>query len=204
MLYYTSLIFFVPRKPVLCYSSEPFTGPRHLLKLTDRLIDFDWISSLEKSFYVQWHWKRKRSKSFRVKFKEYWQYQITRNWFIIRNVYICCGGQINIPVSANFWNIGDWQRIRQEWTNQGCCFERPNFIMANRNRKSVRRTIAESGWWSLEQDLVAGAGLDSWYKTSIRWIDGHWCRNVFRWCRKMVAGLGLVSAGAGRWSVVQG
>ena len=86
---------------------------------------------------------------------------------------------------------------------QGSCFERPDFIMGNRNRKSVRRTITEAGWWSLEQDLVARAGLDSWYKISIRWIDGRWCRTGFRWCRKMVAGLGLVSAGARRWSLVQ-
>ena len=27
-MYYTSLIYFVPRKPELCYSSGPFTGPQ--------------------------------------------------------------------------------------------------------------------------------------------------------------------------------
>ena len=32
---------------------------------------------------------------------------------------LCCGGQINIPVPANFWNISDWQRTRQEWQNKG-------------------------------------------------------------------------------------
>ena len=58
----------------------------------------------------------------------------------------------------------------------------------------------------MEQDLVAGAGLDSWYKTGIRWIgvrwfllvqeDGHWFRTGIYWCRKVVAGSGLVVAGA--------
>ena len=50
---------------------------------------------------------------------------------------------------------------------------------------------------------VVGAGLDSWYKTGIRWIGGRWCRTGFRWYRKIVAGLGLVSASAGRWSLVK-
>ena len=79
-----------------------------------------------------------------------------------------------------------------------------------------------AGWWSLGQDLVTGAGLDSWYKTGIHWIGGRWfrtgicqCRKVFAgpelvvagicWCRKVVAGSGLlvaVSASAGKWSLV--
>ena len=69
------------------------------------------------------------------------------------------------------------------------------------NRKSVRRTIAAAGWWSLEQDLVAGAGLDSWYKTGIRWIGGRRCRTSFCWCRKLVAGSGwyLLVQESGRW-----
>ena len=63
------------------------------------------------------------------------------------------------------------------------------------NRKSVRWTVAAAGWWSLEQDLVASAGLDSWYKTGSRWIGDHWCRTDICWCRKVVAGSGLVPAG---------
>ena len=64
----------------------------------------------------------------------------------------------------------------------------------------------------MEQDLVAGADVDSWYKLGIRWIGGRWfrtgicwCRKVFAgpelvvagicWCRKVVAGSGLVVAG---------
>ena len=114
----------------------------------------------------------------------------------------CCGGQINIPVPANFWNISDCQRIRQEWQNGGIASKGQTLLWQIVNRKSVRRTVAAAGWWSLEQDLVAGAGLGSWYKTGNRWIGGCWCRTGFCWCRKMVAGSGLVSAGAGRWSLV--
>ena len=35
MLYYTSLIYFVPRKPELCYSSGPFTGPQQFHSMSD-------------------------------------------------------------------------------------------------------------------------------------------------------------------------
>ena len=72
-------------------------------------------------------------------------------------------------------------------TKQECCFERPNFIMANRkSKKSVRRTIAATGM------VIVGAGLDSWYKTGIRRIGGRWCRTGFCWCRKVVTGSGLL------------
>ena len=81
-------------------------------------------------------------------------------------------------------------------TKQGCCFERPNFIMAN--RKSGKRTANNRR----DRMAIVGTGLDSWYKTGIRWIGGRWCRTGFCWCRKMVAGLGMVSACAGRWSLV--
>ena len=54
-------------------------------------------------------------------------------------------------------------------TKQGGCFERPNFIMANRNRNIVRQQVAVARRWSLMQDLVAGAELDCWCKTG-----GHW------------------------------
>ena len=128
----------------------------------------------------------------------------------ISRIVDCCEGQINIPVPANFWNISDWQRTRQEWQNKGVASKGQTLLWRIVNRKSVRRTIAAAGWWSLEQDLVAGAGLDSWYKTGIRWIGGRWCKNGFRGCRKMVAGSGLVVAGsglvvagAGKWSLVQ-
>ena len=94
--------------------------------------------------------------------------------------------------------------------------------------KSVRRTIAAAEWWWLGQDLVAGADLDCWYKTGIRWIGGSWfrtgicrCRKAFAgpelvvagicWSRKVVTGSGLlslvrnwqllVSAGAGKWKL---
>ena len=123
----------------------------------------------------------------------------------------CCGCQINIPVPANFWNIRDWQRTRQEWQNKGVASKGQTLLWRIVNQKSVRRTIAATGWWSLEQDLVTGVGLDSRYKTGIRWISGRWCRTGFCWCRKGVAGSGLVVAGAelvvagaGRWSLVQG
>ena len=53
------------------------------------------------------------------------------------------------------------------------------------------------------QDLLAGAGLDSWCKTGSCWIGGHRCwtgSRCFRTgsccCRKMVAGAGLTAAGA--------
>ena len=65
-------------------------------------------------------------------------------------------------------------------------------------------------WWLLEQDLVTGAGLCSWYKTGCCWIGGRWCRTGSCWCKKVVAGSGLVAAsagllvaGAGRWTLVQ-
>ena len=54
-------------------------------------------------------------------------------------------------------------------TKQGCRFERPDFIMTN--RKSEKRT-ANNRHGRMEQDLVTGAGQDSWYKTGIRWIGG--------------------------------
>ena len=112
------------------------------------------------------------------------------------HILSCCGGQINIPVPANFWSISDWQRTRQEWQNKSVASKGQALLWRIVNRKSVRRTIAAAGWWSLEQDLVAGTGLDSWYKTGIRWIGGRWCRTSFCWCRKLVAGSGLVVAGA--------
>ena len=63
------------------------------------------------------------------------------------------------------------------------------------NRKGVQGTIAAAGLWSLEQDLVARAGLDSWYKTGIRWIVGRWFRTGICWCRKVFTGPELVAAG---------
>ena len=134
---------------------------------------------------------------------------------------------IDIPIPVNFWNISDWQRTRQEWQNKGVTSKGQTLLWRIVNRKSVRRTVAAAGWWSLEQDLVAGAGLDSWYKTGSRWIGGRWFRTGICWCRKVVAGSGLVaacicwcrkavagsglvaagaelvSAGAERWSLLQ-
>ena len=52
--------------------------------------------------------------------------------------------------------------------------------------------------------MVAGAGLDSWCKTGSHWIGGNWYSTGSCCCRKVVAGSGLVAAGAGRWSLVQG
>ena len=126
---------------------------------------------------------------------------------------------INIPVPVNFWYISDWQRTRQEWPNKGVASKGQTLLWRIVNRNSVRRTVVAAGWWSLEQDLVAGAGLDSWYKTDSRWIGGRWCmtgicwrRKVVVgsglvaaggfWCRKVVACSGLVAAGARRWSLV--
>ena len=80
-------------------------------------------------------------------------------------------------------------------TKQGCSSKGQTLLWRIVNRKSVRRTIGAAGWWSLEQDLVAGAGLDSWYKTGIRWIGGCWCRTGIYWRRKVFAGSGLVVAG---------
>ena len=112
---------------------------------------------------------------------------------------------INIPVPANFWNV--WLQTRQESQNKGVAAKSQTLLWRIVNRNSVRQTVAAAGWWSLEQDLVAGAGLASWYKTDSRWIDGRWCRTGICWYRKVVAGSGLVAAGAelvvagaGRWS----
>ena len=80
-------------------------------------------------------------------------------------------------------------------TRQGCSSKGQTLLWWIVNRKSIRRTIAAAGWWSLEQDLVAGGGLNSWYKTGIRWIGGHCFRTGICWCRKVFAGLGLVVAG---------
>ena len=87
-------------------------------------------------------------------------------------LFLYCGGQINIPVPANFWNISDWQRTRQEWQNEGTASKGQTSLWRFVNRKSVRRTVATAGWWSLEHDLVAGAGLDSWYQTGSCSIGG--------------------------------
>ena len=70
-------------------------------------------------------------------------------------------------------------------------------------RNSVRRIVTVAEWWLLEQDLVAGADLDSYYKTGSRWIGGRWSRTGICWCRKVVADSGLVAAGVGRWSLIQ-
>ena len=57
----------------------------------------------------------------------------------------------------------------------------------------------------MEQDLVTGAGLDSWYKTGSRWIGGRWFRIGICWCRKVVAGSGLIFAGCcWCWKVIAG
>ena len=98
-------------------------------------------------------------------------------------------------------------------TKRGCCFERPNFIIAN--RKSEKRT-ANSHRGRM---VIIGSGLVA--------VGSCWCRKVVAgvglvvagaelvvagicWCRKVVAGSGLVvagaelvAAGAGRWSLLQ-
>ena len=87
-------------------------------------------------------------------------------------------------------------------TKQGCWFERPNFIMAN--RKSEKRTANNRRGWM----VIVGAGLNSWNKTYSldRWSlvkdwfplvqeDGRWSRTGICWCRKVVAASGLVVAG---------
>ena len=99
---------------------------------------------------------------------------------------------------ANFWNISDWQRTRHEWQNKGVASKDQTLLWRIVNRKSVRRTIVTAGWWSLDQDLVAGAGLDSWYKADIRWIGGRWCRTGFHWCRSGRCWHLLVQE-SGRW-----
>ena len=67
------------------------------------------------------------------------------------------------------------------------------------------------------QNLVAGAELDNWCKTGSRCIGGYcfrvgscccrtgncWCNTGSCWCREVVASVGLVPVGAGRWSLVQ-
>ena len=106
-----------------------------------------------------------------------------------QNFSPCCGGQINIPVPANFWNISDWQRIRQEWQNKDVASIGQTLLWRIVNRK--KRTANNRR----DRMLIIGAGLDSWYKTGIRWIGGRWCWTGFRWCRKRVAGSGLVVAG---------
>ena len=118
-------------------------------------------------------------------------------------LWLCFGGQLNIPVPAYFWNIRDWQRTRQECQNESVASKGQTLLWRIVNRNNIRRTVTAAGWWSLEQDLVAGAGLESCYKTGSHWIGDCWCRNGICWCRKVVAGSGLVSAGSGRWSQVQ-
>ena len=95
-------------------------------------------------------------------------------------------------------------------TKQGCCFERPNFIMANRklekrtaNNRRDRMVIvgAGSSRWSRSGQLV-----QNWYSLDRRslvqdWFqlvqeDGRWFRTGICLCRKVVAGSGLVVAGA--------
>ena len=79
-------------------------------------------------------------------------------------------------------------------TKQGGCFERSNFIMTNRNRKSYSGCrFVKSRNWLVVQDLVTGAGQDCWCETGSRWMSG-----------LVVAGAGLVAAAAGRWSLVLG
>ena len=59
-------------------------------------------------------------------------------------------------------------------------FERPNFIMANRKLPKKKKK-KKSG----EQE------------------SGHWFRTGSCWCRKVVAGSGMLVAAAVRWSPVQ-
>ena len=103
---------------------------------------------------------------------------------------------INIPVPVNFWNLSDWQWTRLEWQNKGVASKGQTSLWRIVNRNSVRRTVAADGWWSLEEELVAGVGLDSWYKTGSRWIGGHLCRISICWCRKVVICSGLVAGGS--------
>ena len=134
---------------------------------------------------------------------EMWSQKCSKSW--LRR-------PINIPVSANFLNISDWQRTRQEWRNKYVASKDQTLLWRIVNRNSVRRTVTAVGWCSFEKDLVAGIGLDSWYKTSNRWIGGRWFRTGICWCSKVVAGSGLVAAGScwrrkvvagsGRWSLI--
>ena len=105
-------------------------------------------------------------------------------------------------------------------TKQGCCFERPNFIMANRKSKKrmannhrSRMVIVETGssHWISGTRLVSvglvvtGAGLVSAGAGQVV-ADICWCRKVIAgaglvvagicWCRKVVAGSRLAAAGA--------
>ena len=68
------------------------------------------------------------------------------------------------------------------------CFERPNFIMLNRNRKSYRKhwLVKLRNRW-LVQYFVTGAGLDCPCET-----DSHWCAGL------VAAVVRLVVAGGGR------
>ena len=91
-------------------------------------------------------------------------------------------------------------------TKQGGCFERPNFIMAN--RKSEYRSADSRRC----RKMVAGAGSSRWCKTRElmqNWYSlvvrsgGHWRRTVSCccwtgscWSLKLVAGAGLVAAAA--------
>ena len=51
---------------------------------------------------------------------------------------------------------------KERMTKQDGYFERPNFIMANRNRNIVRRTPVRK-----IQELVVGAGSSRWCRTGL-------------------------------------
>ena len=115
-------------------------------------------------------------------------------------------------------------------TKQGCCFQRSNFIMANRkleqrtaNSYPCRVVVAGAGssrqcrtgqlvqdWqsldmWSLVQVwyLLMLEG-DRWFSTSscLCRTSSCLCRKVVTGSGLVVAGAGLVVAGAGRWSLL--
>ena len=95
-------------------------------------------------------------------------------------------------------------------TKQGGCFERPHFIMANRNRNIVRRMPVRK-----IQELVVSAGTRRWCRTGLLvqdWVanaslvvrsGGHWCRTCSCCCRTGSCCCRKVVVGAGRWSLVQ-
>ena len=80
-------------------------------------------------------------------------------------------------------------------TKQECSLKGQTLLWWIVNQKNEQQNIATAGWWSFEQNLVTGAGLDSRYQTGIRWIGGRWFRTGICWRRKVFAGPGLVVTG---------
>ena len=90
-------------------------------------------------------------------------------------------------------------------TKQGCCFERPNFIMAN--RKSGKRSANNRRGWM----VIVGTGSSRWSRSGLlvqdwysldRWsLVQDWfqlVQEVGRWCRTGSCWYRLVQE-IGRW-----